>query len=248
MRILDIDYYMIGAQSRDVWTHHLPGNRRITRDIDFAVFVPDINVWQDLTNHLIKKKEDFLQDKKEPYRFTKEELIMDLIPFGGIETDSTVEIGNPHTQISVYGCREVTEEAVVLNDRYKVISLPGLCILKLIAFDENPDWRSKDWEDFVFLMKSYRKTSGDDIYDTAADLITDEFDITLACARLLGRRMKAILDRNYTLKGWIARILQNKVDFQSFEEIDNMYLINAGNTQVINWKLVSEVSKGILDI
>jgi predicted nucleotidyltransferase len=37
----DIDFYLIGAQSRDVWTNHLSMDKRITRDIDFAVYVPD---------------------------------------------------------------------------------------------------------------------------------------------------------------------------------------------------------------
>jgi len=41
MGIYKIDFYLIGAQSRDVWTNHLTVVKRTTYDIDFAVYVPD---------------------------------------------------------------------------------------------------------------------------------------------------------------------------------------------------------------
>jgi hypothetical protein len=35
----EIDFYLIDAQSRDVWTNHLPIDKRITRDIDYSVYI-----------------------------------------------------------------------------------------------------------------------------------------------------------------------------------------------------------------
>lgn len=45
----DVDFYLIGAQSRDVWTNHLNLTKRTTRDIDYFVYVKDRNVWNQLT-------------------------------------------------------------------------------------------------------------------------------------------------------------------------------------------------------
>lgn len=66
--LFDVDFYLIGAQSRDVWTHHLAVSRRITRDIDFAVFIPDPAHWSSLTTYLLKEK-GFRRDPDQPYRF-----------------------------------------------------------------------------------------------------------------------------------------------------------------------------------
>jgi len=38
---LVVDFYLIGAQSRDVWTAHLDIDHRVTKDIDYCVYVPD---------------------------------------------------------------------------------------------------------------------------------------------------------------------------------------------------------------
>jgi predicted nucleotidyltransferase len=119
-----VDFYLIGAQSRDVWTNHLALVKRTTRDIDYCVYMPDYDTWQNLTAYLINE-EGFTRDGKEPYRFYYGEIV-DLIPFGGIEQNGEVVLNNPTTELSVYGCREVTEEAVVIEGTFKVVTLPGM--------------------------------------------------------------------------------------------------------------------------
>ena len=50
-----IDYYLAGAISRDVWMsglNKLTAKRAIT-DIDFAVFINDIGVYEQLKEYLI---------------------------------------------------------------------------------------------------------------------------------------------------------------------------------------------------
>src|SRR5215469_18122468 len=84
----DIDFYLIGAQSRDVWTNHLNLEKRTTRDIDYCVFIKDDVTWQSLVEYLVST-EGFTRDEKEPYRFCHGEIV-DLIPFGGIEQNGEV--------------------------------------------------------------------------------------------------------------------------------------------------------------
>ncbi|MES2702916.1 MAG: hypothetical protein V4649_09770 [Bacteroidota bacterium] len=174
----DIDFYLIGAQSRDVWTNHLNIEKRITRDIDYFVLTADRTTWDELNKYLIET-EQFERDIKQPYRFYLKELTIDIIPFGGISEHDEVILHDPRTELSVYGCREVTREAVMIHGKYRVITLPGLCILKLIAFHENPNLRIKDWQDFLMIMTNYHEISGAQLFDGEYDdLIAGDFEST----------------------------------------------------------------------
>lgn len=147
----DIDFYLIGAQSRDVWTNHIEMEKRVTRDIDYSVLINDKGTWNELNTYLIET-EKFERDKNQPYRFYLDGHTIDLIPFGGIEQNGEVVLDNPTMEISVYGCKEVADGAVVIHKKYKVITIPGLCVLKVIAYGEKPDSRTKDWQDLLLIL------------------------------------------------------------------------------------------------
>jgi predicted nucleotidyltransferase len=231
MAIYDIDFYLIGAQSRDVWTNHLSMDKRITRDIDFAVYVSSLGDWNKLSVYLLEK-ENFKRDPTQSYRFYQGDLMIDLVPFGGLEVDGEVILENPHTQLSVYGCREVTEQAILISDKYKVITLPGLCIMKLIAYNEKPDWRQKDWDDFVLIVTNYGDIAGEQLFDgNYDDLIVDNFELSVASARMMGRHLQMIVNKNAHLKEGIVQILENKLQKFSQDEIDQMYSVNDGLTK-----------------
>jgi len=176
------------------------------------------------------------------------EFTIDLIPFGGIANNDEVVLENPKMELSVYGCTEVTEEAVVIHGKYKVVTLPGLCIMKLIAFGEKPE-RLKDWEDLLFILRNYHEIAGAELFEGKHDdLITDELDFPVASARLLGRNMQSILNKNANLKQLIIANLTNKLQNFSPADIDQMYEVrDANDKQVETLKLVSELIKGIKD-
>lgn len=129
-----IDYYLIGAFVREVWTDHIKTlpDMRATRDIDFAIYINEHEQYDALKKYLIEQ-EGFVE-QKEPYRlFTPERNIVDLIPFGGIEQNGEVYLkGQKAVDISVFGIREVTEKARVIKGNFKVITLPGLAVMKQI--------------------------------------------------------------------------------------------------------------------
>jgi predicted nucleotidyltransferase len=88
-----IDYFLIGALSRDLWVQHIEGLPpiRMTTDIDFAVLVNDRDQYHDIMQHLIDI-ENFVEDP-EPYRlYSPNDIIVDLIPFGKIEKNHEVRI------------------------------------------------------------------------------------------------------------------------------------------------------------
>jgi predicted nucleotidyltransferase len=243
-----IDFYLIGAQSRDVWINHLSLTKRTTNDIDFAVMMNDQSQWNELVKHFTQEQ-NFIQDPDHPFRFYLGSNMLDLIPFGGIEKNGEVILENPLTELSVYGCREVTEDAVVISGKYKVITLPGLCIMKLIAFDEKPDQRAKDFEDFNLVMKNYGEIAGEELFsNTYEDLIQADFELSTAAARMLGRNMQTILNKNEILKNRITAILESKLQKFSKQEIDQMYLVNEKDDRLIfQLKLIAEVLRGISD-
>ena len=243
----DIDYYLIGAQSRDVWTNHLNLDKRTTRDIDYCVYVKDFATWNMLTEYLINE-EGFKRDEKKPYRFYYEGIV-DLIPFGGIEENGEVILNNPTTELSVYGCKEVTEEAVIIEGNFKVVTVAGLCVLKLIAYDEKPDQRAKDMDDYLLLVKNYHEIAGEELFDGSYDdLLEGEFEMQIASARMLGRHMTPILKKNNLLKEKIVDILNHQLRGFGENDINQMYEVRENNDElVLKFKLVLETIKGIKD-
>ena len=243
----DIDYYLIGAQSRDVWTNHLNLDKRTTRDIDYCVYVKDFATWNMLTEYLINE-EGFKRDEKKPYRFYYEGIV-DLIPFGGIEENGEVVLTNPTTELSVYGCKEVTEEAVIIEGNFKVVTVAGLCVLKLIAYDEKPDQRAKDMDDYLLLVKNYHEIAGEELFDGSYDdLLEGEFEMQIASARMLGRNMIPILKKNNLLKEKIVDILNHQLRGFGENDINQMYEVRENNDElVLKFKLVLETIKGIKD-
>jgi predicted nucleotidyltransferase len=240
-----IDFYLIGAQSRDVWTNHLPLDKRTTRDIDYCVYIKDHGTWEALNEYLLNK-EGFTRDAKEPYRFYYGNTV-DLIPFGGIEHNGEVILHNPTVELSVYGWKEVTEESVAIEGSFKVVTLPGLCIMKLIAFDEKPDRRVKDLDDFLFVLKNYGEIAGEQLFEgNYDDLIRENFEMPIAAARMLGRHIAQIANKNSALKEKIISILQNRLQGFDDSEIDQMYSVrDKDDKQVKLFKLISETVKGI---
>lgn len=244
----DMDYYLIGAQSRDVWIGHLDLAKRMTRDIDYCVYVKDRDTWNELTGYLTDK-EGFIRDEREPYRFYKKNMV-DLIPFGGLEINREVVLYNPTTKLSVYGCKEVTEDAVILEGAFKIVTLSGLCIMKLIAYNEKPDSRAKDLDDYLFIVKNYHEMAGEELFSNKhADLIEGDFEVNVASARMLGRNMAITLNKNEKLKEKIISILSHQLrDFHE-SEIEEMYKIRErDNDLVLRFKLVLETIKGIKDL
>ena len=245
----DIDYYLIGARARDLWTDHISlGEKRTTEDVDFCIYINEHEQYTKLVKDLVETY-GFTREKEEPYRFYFNGTI-DLIPFGGIEKDGEVLLENPPTALSVYGTNEALAYAEIVEGAFKVITLPGLCVLKLIAFYEKPDRRAKDLEDFYFLLVHYGEIAGDQLFEGVEheDLIKDDFELTLASARLLGRQIKNIALGSQELSIKLNQILVSRLKGFSALEIDSMYHArDSGDALIERFKLVTEVIKGLND-
>ena len=252
LEALEIDFYLIGALARDTWFAQKGIRALGTKDIDFAVLISDETQYQKFKHFLIQE-EDFTESSSNEYvLFNRQGHQIDLLPFGAVEIEGKKIVdkqGLFHTNIS--GFKEVYEEGteeVNFEGEYnfKVSTLAGIVILKLIAYDDRPEIRSNDIGDIAAIISHYFDLESDLIYDKHADLFAgEEQSLERIAARVLGRQMKLILNRNALLKERIISILQ--INAQSPEDSSiGLQFVN-GNIQTVDEAIlvINEMMKGI---
>lgn len=209
-------YFLIGAQARDI--HFFQKGikpARGTRDIDFAVMVESMDQYNELINVLKVKG---FAGTNDPYRLNwKEgETVIDLLPFGQIEQDYTVNFDQREIELSVLGYRELNEELqeyFLDEDRSVAIPVPplhGIFILKLLSWHDKKPAREKDLRDLSQILENYWEFVKDEAYEKHLDLFEEDFEIGKAAARILGRHLKATLDKSAVLKEKIKHILEEQ--------------------------------------
>lgn len=214
-----IDFYFVGAFARDIWNAiHNITSARVTRDIDIAVLVPDAAQFERFQESLIATGRFRAVLGNETKFYFDEAVELDIIPFGGFDIFSNLHLSDLTAYIALpnNGFQEVYEAATELvqfgNDgTYKVCSLPGIVLLKLLAYNEKPEIRIKDLQDILQIIKHYFYIVDDLIYEDHLDLFDDTTDTTTMGARVLGRQLRPILERNAQLKKRIVGILEHEV-------------------------------------
>jgi predicted nucleotidyltransferase len=155
-----IDFYLIGAVARDVWMRgiHDAAPKRTTGDIDFAVLINKKGIFEALREYLIDE-EGFHPSKENAFVLLwKSRQEVDLMPFGRIEQNGRIEVqGTGLTTQHVTGFKEVYEAGlpeVELEDkhRFKFCTIPGIVLLKLIAWNDRPEYRRSDIEDISDIL------------------------------------------------------------------------------------------------
>lgn len=252
LETLEIDFYLIGALARDTWFAQKGIRALGTKDIDFAVLVSDESKYQKLRNFLIQE-EDFTESSSNEYvLFNSQGHQIDLLPFGAVEIEGKKIVDSQgffHTNIS--GFKEVYEEGteeVNFDGEYnfKVSTLAGIVILKLIAYDDRPEIRSNDVGDIAAIIRHYFDLESDLIYDNHEDLFAgEEQNLEHIAARVLGRQMKLILNRNALLKERIISILQLNAQSPGNSSI-GLQFVN-GNIQTVDEAIlvIKEIITGI---
>jgi predicted nucleotidyltransferase len=209
-----IAYYLIGANARDVHLYK-KGIKpaRGTADIDFAIMVPDFEMYNTLFKELCNHG---FREVNEPYRlvFDKTNTVLDLMPYGEIEEAYTVNFTDRQLSLSVLGFKEVGQHIQNIEIPEEGFTLPvtpieGLFILKLISWKDKPSFRTKDLDDLSFLLKHAWDIYEEEAYTHHPDLFEDDnFDMHTAAAKIIGKKMALILAENKLLKNTITTILE----------------------------------------
>lgn len=218
---IGIDFYILGALARDVWFIKEGIAALGTKDVEFAIMLSDVDQFYQLKDRLIKNHGFEKTKTNEFVLLNANHMQIDILPFGQLEVDDGVVVeGEGLNRIKVNGFKEVylasVEEVHVLEDKqFKVATLPGIFLLKLIAFDDRPDQRPNDPEDCIQIVQNYFNLQSDIIYEHHNDLFgNDELTLELISARVIGREMRKTLDQNNALRERTALILESHITQQ----------------------------------
>lgn len=216
-RKLDIDFYIIGALAREIWFSGgglLTGG---TRDIDLALFVSDENQFDQLKGLLIEDQ-GFHKAKENAFvLFAPNGTQIDILPFGSLEVEDGVVVPSKGlTKIKVNGFKEVylksvTEVRVLEERTYKIATLSGIFLLKLVAFDDRPEQRAKDAGDCMTIIEHFFDLQSDLIWENHNDLFDSDRSLQQIGSRVIGREMRRPLLENTQLMGRVIAILENHI-------------------------------------
>ncbi len=247
------DFYLVGATARDVWMkgiHDLPP-KRATGDIDFGIMIKDSFVFDDLKSYLIEE-EGFIPSKGNEFVLIwKDKSQVDLIPFGDLESEGIVTVkGTGFTSMNVEGFKEVyeqaSEEIITEDQRFKVSTLPGLVILKLIAWDDRPEVRRDDIDDIAEIIKNYFHLNDEVIFKQHSDLFTDDIELDEVASQFLGREIGKIVSGNPKLVERIKGILENGLNDDN--NLAELFASESDETIEYSKSLISHIKKGIEEV
>ena len=217
-----VDFYLVGAVARDVWMNAINKiePRRTTGDIDFAVFINNIETYDELREHLINEEGFFPYKGNNFVLIWKSRTQVDLLPFGAIEDENgrVTTNGIGLTNISLQGFIEIYEEGLPeLNlegeHQFKFCTLPGIVLLKMIDFDDRPEHRRDDVKDISDILNHFFDMYDEEIWANHSDLFgEEEIDLKHLAARVMGREIKKIAKRNPKLYERVDSILKRNTD------------------------------------
>ncbi len=203
---MDVSLLIVGAFARDLHVRYRFGKdpERVTEDIDLAVAVPNWSAFHVLREGLITSGQFSGRPAALHALRHASGLAVDLVPFSGVESAERRIAWPPRGEfvMDVFGFQEAQAAAHNINlpgnVPAKLISLPGLAILKLVTWiDRHFNVPLKDAHDLMLIVGEYLALgNADRLWIEFADWTAEEsFDYEDAGARMLGRDMRALLDR-----------------------------------------------------
>jgi predicted nucleotidyltransferase len=211
-----IPYYLIGVSAialellRD---KREPG--RGTKDIDFAIMISSIEEYESLSESIVAEG---FNKVEAPWTFysDKFKIAIDVLPFGEIEENNRINFNERYTDLHVLGFKEVLEESkdVLIEDIIAQIPpLPGMVILKLVAWSDRPEERDNDLSDILRIIQYYFDLEYDEIVEYHHDTFTDadEFDPFKIASEVLGRKAKFYLDKSEKLSKRILQVIEDNL-------------------------------------
>ncbi|WP_375586859.1 hypothetical protein [Flagellimonas aurea] len=211
----NIPYYLIGvgAIALELLKKGIKPSRG-TKDIDFAIMISSINEYENLSASLVKVGFTSVQA---PWTFYSDKfnIAIDLLPFGEIEEQDTVQFNDRYTDLHVLGFKEVLENPDTVPIEEKIVNippLPGMVVLKLVAWSDRPEERENDLTDILRIIEHYFEHNFDEIVEFHHDTFPeDNFDPLMISAEVLGRKAKTYMLKSEKLSERITNILNNNL-------------------------------------
>lgn len=200
---LDIQWMVTGAAGRVLLLENVYGLPRgkVTEDVDFAVMVEGWDQYLAIVDRICSDKR-FTRDKKQRQRICGPgDAYLDLIPFGGVETEEQIIHWPPDSDftMNVQGFREACADSVSVTVNgtliVPVVSPVGLVLLKLIAWqDRHQSHPGRDAGDIAYVLRHFSSIETEQrLFEQHYDIVeAAEFDIDLASACVLGRYVRTL--------------------------------------------------------
>ena len=210
---MGLPFYLIGANATSVILMNADLKpARGTKDIDLAIIVSNHEQYEQVRDQYI---ENGFRTAIEPFTLYNEKwnIVIDLMPFGGIEENAKIRFKSRETELVVLGYSEALrepEEIVLEELTLKTPTFAGLVMLKLLAFADRPEHRLKDLDDILVILGHYLDCYFDFISENYADIMASEDlqDYALkVSARVVGKEMDKISKQNPSLRTRLMEVL-----------------------------------------
>jgi predicted nucleotidyltransferase len=218
-KVLDTPFFLAGAAARDLILVNLWGMSpgRKTADIDFAFAVDDWRQYERLRAELVNTGK-FAPDSRQSQRllFKEFRLPVDFVPFRGVASEAHTIAWPPNGDfvMNIAGFEAAFAAAlrVELQPGLTVCaaSLPGLAVLKTLAWSDRHLLTNKDAADLYRLLSTYHDAGNEDrLFDNELELLEAVgYDLTLAGSRLLGRDAARLADP--AARSQVAAVLKSE--------------------------------------
>ena len=235
-----MDFYVIGATARDIILsnlHNLAPDRK-TIDLDIAIAISDWNQFETIEKKLPEKK-GFVKSKEQKQRFIyKNVYIIDILPFGDIaKSDGNIYFPPDETiAMSVLGFPEMADATinVEIDNEFivKIASLPGLFLLKLVAWKDRHLSSSKDAYDMALILINYLNINIERVVEEHYELYeSDEFDQVIAGAQLMAKDIKLLVQKNEKTMAYLFGILTQEIELAEESLLINQLVESNVNLQ-----------------
>lgn len=198
--IVGTEAFLIGAQARDLWMFPKK-SFRVTKDIDWVIGTTSLEIYQQVRSILVQKFA-FTESSSNHFKLISSNgFELDLLPMVSEELANFLAL----QEIFEFGSNELS----IKGQSYKAATLPSIVLLKLIAWDNQPESREKDLKDIFFILKHFFEHYDDTIFDYHNDLFGD-LDLDQIGARVIGREIKKTLRAKPKIIDEVLRILGKK--------------------------------------
>jgi predicted nucleotidyltransferase len=250
---LNVPYYLIGASAiaLKLLKKGIKPSRG-TKDIDFAIMISSIQEFETIAEELAKYGFDNVKDSSWRFYSSSYNIVIDLLPFGEIEEEFTVNFNERYTDLHVLGFSEVLQdsEKVEIEEKHvQIPSLEGMVILKLIAWSDRPEVRSSDLYDILKIIEHYFDLKFEEIVEHHNDVFPEEREIDQfkIAARVLGRKASKFLNVSEVISERILATINNNVVNVENSEIARQWVRGKDWDLEYAVEILEEFKKGLIE-
>lgn len=217
-----IPYYLLGATAISLeLLKDIIRPSRGTKDIDFAIMVSSYEDYRGLVEDLEDKG---FVNVTDPWTFYNKsfDIAIDILPFGEIEENNTVNFNDRNVDFHVLGMSVILSKEYLTTIQIEekiahIPSLPGMILLKLVAWSDRPEKRENDLGDILLIINKYYWLMSDLIIDKHHDLLRlltedGEKSQRIVASRVLGREAAKYLLKSDQLRERIVQVLEQNIN------------------------------------